>query len=61
MCVRAGDVETQQQTLAQQMKNPSPIKFLISPLYYTNNFLTFQKNLFLEGLEHLRPLTVGRL
>ena len=27
----------------------------------TNNFLTFLKNLFLEGLKHLVPLTVGRL
>ena len=61
MCVRAGDVETSQQTLAQQMKNPSPIQFLISPLYYTNSFLTSLKNLFLEGLKHLVPLTVGRL
>ena len=39
MCVRAGDVETSQQTLAQQMKNPSPIQFLISPLYlWFSNF-----------------------
>ena len=28
---------------------------------YTNNFLTFLRNLFLEGLKHLVPLTVGRL
>ena len=40
-------METQQQTLAQQVKNPSPIQFLISPLYYTNSFLTFLRNLFL--------------
>ena len=36
------------------MKNPSPIKFLI-------NFLTAQRNLYLDTLEHLVPLTVGRL
>ena len=28
---------------------------------YTNGFLTFLGNLFLEGLKHLVPLTVGRL
>ena len=28
---------------------------------YTNNFLTFLRNLFLEGLKHLVPLMVGRL
>ena len=43
MCVRAGDVETSQQTLAQQMKNPSPIQFLISPLYLYLWFSNFSK------------------
>ena len=47
-------METQQQTLAQQVKNPSPIQFLI-------NHLTAQRNLYLDSLEHLMPLTVGRL
>ena len=47
-------METQQQTLAQQVKNPSPIQFLI-------NLLTVQMNLYLESLEHLMPLMVGRL
>ena len=42
-------------------ENPSPIQFPISPLYYTNNSLTFQKNLFLEGLKHLVPLMAGGL
>ena len=32
-----------------------------SPPTYTNGFLTFLRNLFLEGLKHLVPLTVGRL
>ena len=54
-------METWQQTLAQQVKNPSPIQFLINPLYYTNNLLTTQRNLYLESLEHLVPLTLGRL
>ena len=40
--------------MAQQVKNPSPIQFLI-------NLLTAQRNLFLDSLEHLMPLTVGRL
>ena len=35
-------------------KNPSPIQFLI-------NLLTTQRNLCLGSLEHLLPLTVGRL
>ena len=48
------DMETQQQTLAQQVKNPSPIQFLI-------NLLTAQRNLYLDSFEHLMPLTVGRL
>ena len=34
-------------------ENPSPIQFLI-------NLLTTQKNLCLDSLEHLLPLTVGR-
>ena len=42
-------------------ENPSPIEFLISPLYHTDNFLTSQKNLFLEGLKHLVPLTLGMM
>ena len=42
-------------------ENPSPIQFLISPLYSTNSFITSLKNLFLEGLKHLVPLMVGRL
>ena len=37
-----------------QVKIPSPIRFLI-------NLLTTQKNLCLDSLEHLMPLTVGRL
>ena len=41
MYVRAGNVE--QQTLAQQMKNPSPIQFLISPLYLHLWFSNFSK------------------
>jgi len=45
-------METWQQTLAQKVKNPSPIQFLINPLYYTNNLLTTQRNLYLESLEH---------
>ena len=44
-------METQQQTLAQQVKNPSPIQFLIK-------LLTAQRNLYLDSLEHLMPLTV---
>jgi len=48
------DIETWQQTLAQQVKNPSPIQFLI-------NLLTAQRILYLDSLEHLMPLTVGRL
>ena len=47
-------METQQQTLAQQVKNPSPIQFLI-------NLLTARRNLYLDSLEHLMPLTAGRL
>ena len=54
MCVRAGDVETQQQTLAQQVKNPSSKQSLI-------NLLTAQRNLYLDSLEHLMSLMVGRL
>ena len=38
------DMETSQQTLAQQVKNPSPIQFLI-------NLLTAQRNLYLDSLE----------
>ena len=44
--------------------NEKPFTNTISnqPHYtYTNNFLTSLKNLFLEGLKHLVPLTVGRL
>ena len=41
-------------TLAQQVKIPSPIQFLI-------NLLTAQRNLCLGSLEHLMPFTVGRL
>ena len=40
--------------IAQQVKNPSPIQFLI-------NLLTAQRTLYLDSLEHLMPLTVGRL
>ena len=40
--------------IAQQMKNLSPIQFLI-------NLLTAQKNLYSDSLEHLMPLTVVRL
>ena len=40
--------------MAQQVKNPSPIQFLI-------NLLTAQRDLYLDSLEHLMPLTVGRL
>ena len=29
--------------------------------YYTNNFLTFQKSLYIKSLKHLVPLMVGRL
>ena len=61
MCIRGkgyGDVAA---NFGSTNENPSPIQFLISPLYYTNNFLTSQKDLFLEGLKHLMPLTVGRL
>ena len=47
-------METKQQTMAKQVKNHSPIQFLI-------NLLTTQKNLCLDSLEHLLPLTVGRL
>ena len=36
------------------VKNPSPIQFLI-------NLLTAQRTLYLDSLEHLMPLTVGRL
>ena len=43
-------METEQQTLAQQVKNPSPIQFLI-------NLLTAQRNLYLDSLEHLMPLS----
>ena len=43
-------METQQQTLTQQVKNPSPIQFLI-------NLLTTQRNLCLDSLEHLLPLS----
>ena len=39
-------METWQQTLAQQVKNPSPIQFLI-------NLLPVQRNLYLDSLEHL--------
>ena len=46
-------METYQQTLAQQVKNPSPIQYLI-------NLLTAQRTLYLDSLEHLMPLTVGR-
>ena len=35
-------------------EKPSPIQFLI-------NLLTAQRNLYLDSLEHLMPLTVGRL
>ena len=38
-------METQQQTLAQQVKNPSPIQFLIS-------LLTAQRNLYLDRTSH---------
>jgi len=47
-------METWQQTLAQKVKNPLPIQFLI-------NLLTAQRNLYLDSLEHLMLLTVGRL
>ena len=60
MCIRAGDVDLAA-NIGSTNENPSPIQFLISPLYYTNNFLTSQKNLSLEGLKHLMPLTVARL
>ena len=43
--------DIKQQTLAQQVKNPSPIQFLV-------NILTAQKNLYSDSLEHLMPLTV---
>ena len=36
--------------MAQQVKNPSPIQFLI-------NLLTAQRNLYSDSLEHLMPLT----
>ena len=39
-------METEQQTMAQQVKNHSPIQFLI-------NLVTTQKNLCLDSLEHL--------
>ena len=39
-------METWQQTLAQQVKNPSPIQFLI-------NLLTAQRNLYLDSLDTL--------
>src|SRR5574341_1493481 len=39
--------------MAQQVKNHSPIQFLI-------NLVTPQKNLCLDSLEHLLPLTVGK-
>ena len=42
-------METQQQTLAQQVKNPSPIQFLI-------NLLTAQRNLYLDSLNTLVTL-----
>ena len=45
-------METQQQTLAQQVKNPSPIQFLI-------NLLIAQRNLYLDTLEHLMPPQLG--
>ena len=45
------DMETEQQTMAQQVKNHSPIQFLI-------NLLTAQRNLYSDSLEHLMPLTV---
>ena len=61
MCVRAGDVETKQQTLAQQMKTLHQYNFESAHYTYTNGFLTFLRNLILEGLKHLVPLTVGRL
>ena len=35
-------------------EKPLPIQFLI-------NLLTAQRNLYLDSLEHLLPLTVGRL
>ena len=60
MCIRAGDVDLAA-NIGSTNENSSPIQFLISPLYYTNNFLTSQKNLILEGLKHLMPLMVGRL
>ena len=47
-------METKQQTLAQQVKNPSPIQFLI-------NLLTAQRNLYLDSLEHLMPLSLEAL
>ena len=47
-------METWQQTLAQQVKIPSPIQSLI-------NLLTAQRNLYSDSLEHLMPLTAGRL
>ena len=40
--------------IGPKVKNPSPIQFLI-------NLLTAQRNLYLDSLEHLMPLTVGRL
>ena len=40
--------------IGQQVKNPSPIQFLI-------NLLTAQRNLYSDSLEHLVPFTVGRL
>ena len=40
-------------------ENPSPIQFLINPLYYTNNLLTAQRNLYLNSLEHLVPPQLG--
>ena len=44
-------METKQQTLAQQVKNPSPIQFLIY-------LLTAQRNLYSDSLGHLIPLMV---
>ena len=40
--------------IGPQVKIPSPIQFLM-------NLLTAQKNLCLDSLEHLLPITVGRL
>ena len=63
MCIRDkgyGDVavnigSTNEQPFTNTISNQPTI------LYYTNSFLTSLKNLFLEGLKHLTPLTVGRL